>query len=253
MSEMLRRVRFQAVVVGLTKWFPEGVGIWDATEDRGSRFADTVQTLGPGTRPRAFGDHFARARRRPEPRRRDNMSGNAANVIQVSTNLSLTNANNSATVGSAVGLFVGMYIGHPKVPFGTTILAISGSTITMSVNATATVSSTGRFSPIKDTQTLGQVGGELGHVNATTEMASHTHANSLNETPHTHGVTPLLGSTVLTTAGGSEGYAGGAGSHSGISSGFSIDSASVTEKLASQTVIWPRWIPSSRRPKFAPN
>jgi hypothetical protein len=92
---------------------------------------------------------------------RDNASGTAANVLQVSTNLSVTSGSPSATVGSATGLFVGMYIGHPKVPFGTTISAIAGTAVTMSANATATTSSAGRFSPIKDAQTLGEIGGAL--------------------------------------------------------------------------------------------
>jgi hypothetical protein len=94
---------------------------------------------------------------------RDNASGSASNITQVSTTISTTLNSVTATVGSATGLFVGMFIGHPKVPFGTTIATISGTTITMSNPATAGVSGSAvRFSPIGDAQTMGQVGGSIG-------------------------------------------------------------------------------------------
>jgi hypothetical protein len=93
---------------------------------------------------------------------RDNASGSASNINQVSTTISTTSSSVTATVASATGLFVGMFIGHPKVPFGTTIATISGTTITMSNAATATVSTSGvRFSPLGDAQTPSQTGGSL--------------------------------------------------------------------------------------------
>jgi hypothetical protein len=64
-------------------------------------------------------------------------------------------------VTSATGIFVGMYVSHPKVPVGTTIDSIVGTAIHMTANATATVSSAARFSPVLDAQTLGQKGGVL--------------------------------------------------------------------------------------------
>jgi hypothetical protein len=93
---------------------------------------------------------------------RDNASGSASNVNQVSTTITTTLNSATATVGSATGLFVGMNILHPKVPFGTTISTISGTTITMSNPATANTSvSAVRFSQLGDAQTMGAVGGSL--------------------------------------------------------------------------------------------
>jgi hypothetical protein len=107
---------------------------------------------------------------------RDNARGSAANVMQVSTSISTTSGSAAATVASATGLFVGMYVSHPKVPNGTTLLSIVGTSITMSANATATVSaSAARFSPVIDAQTLGAKGGELGHVDTSAEMPNHGH------------------------------------------------------------------------------
>jgi hypothetical protein len=65
---------------------------------------------------------------------RDNASGSASNVMQVSTTMSVTTGTAAATVGSATGLFVGMFVSQPKVPFGTTISAISGTSVTLSNN-----------------------------------------------------------------------------------------------------------------------
>ena len=80
----------------------------------------------------------------------------------MSTTIGMTSGSASATVASATGLFVGMYVSHPKVPSGTKINAISGTTLTLSNNASGTVSTSAvRFSPILDAQTLGAVGGAI--------------------------------------------------------------------------------------------
>jgi hypothetical protein len=93
---------------------------------------------------------------------RDNASGSATNVTQISTTITTTSGSASATVGSATGLAPGMYVSNPKVPFGTTILTIFGTTIAMSANATGSgTAAAARFSPIKDAQTLGATGGAL--------------------------------------------------------------------------------------------
>jgi hypothetical protein len=93
---------------------------------------------------------------------RDNASGSASNITQVSTTIGLTSGSPTSTVASATGLFVGMYVSHPKVPSGTKINAISGTTLTLSNNASGTVSTSAvRFSPILDAQTLGAVGGAI--------------------------------------------------------------------------------------------
>jgi hypothetical protein len=93
---------------------------------------------------------------------RDNASGSASNIMQVSTTFGITTGTAAAVVASATGLFVGMYVSAPKIPIGTTILAISGTSVTLSANATGTVVTGAiRFSPIRDAQSLGQTGGTL--------------------------------------------------------------------------------------------
>jgi hypothetical protein len=94
---------------------------------------------------------------------RDNMGGTASNVSQIAANLSTTNTSTSATVSSATGLSLGMFLtGNPNVPSGTTITSINGTTLTLSQAATATQSTVAtRFSPFPDAQGLGVVGGLL--------------------------------------------------------------------------------------------
>jgi hypothetical protein len=104
---------------------------------------------------------------------RDNASGSASNVTQVSTTISTTSGSPTATVASAVGLFIGMFVSHPKVPSGTKITAISGTTLTLSNNASATVTTSGaRFSPLLDAQTMGATGGEMSHAVTLAETAT---------------------------------------------------------------------------------
>lgn len=109
----------------------------------------------------------------------DTMGTSAANVSQTSTNITTTNNSPSATVASASGLVIGFYIISTNVPYGTTITAINGTTITMSQNATASAGPTAaRFSPLADAQTSGAVGGQLSHTLSTPELPVHTHAPS---------------------------------------------------------------------------
>jgi microcystin-dependent protein len=118
----------------------------------------------------------------------DNISGSAANNSQVSTTITTT-ASTTATVASATGLFIGMYVQSSKITFGTKITAISGTTITLSAAATGVSTAVAaRFSPLTDAQTIGAVGGELGHVDVSTEMPAHTHvATSVVTDPgHVH-------------------------------------------------------------------
>lgn len=90
----------------------------------------------------------------------DDMGNLAANRIQTSTTITTTNGSNSATVGSASNLARGMFIVSANVPAGTTITAISGTTITMSANASAPASGTAaRFSFFSDAQIAGATGG----------------------------------------------------------------------------------------------
>jgi hypothetical protein len=46
---------------------------------------------------------------------RDNASGSASNVIQVSTTVTLVSGNSNITVASAAGLAIGMFVSHPKL------------------------------------------------------------------------------------------------------------------------------------------
>jgi microcystin-dependent protein len=107
-----------------------------------------------------------------------------------------------------------MYVSHPKVPNGTKIISISGTTISMSSGASATASSTGRFSPVLDAQTLGATGGSIGHVLITAQAPAHTHsgttgAMSANAT-HTHTISASSNILVMNNGGsGISNFAGG--------------------------------------------
>jgi hypothetical protein len=93
---------------------------------------------------------------------RDNARGSASSVMQVLSNSSLTLGSNVVAVSSSVGLYIGMFVSHPKLPIPTTITGISGTNVTVSNLATATVlGTTVRFSPLLDAQTPGAVGGAL--------------------------------------------------------------------------------------------
>lgn len=108
----------------------------------------------------------------------DNLGGSAANRIQKSTTITTTNASATATVASASGLAVGMFVTSANVPAGTTISAISGTTLTLSANATATAAGVAaRFSLLgNDAQSIGAAGGEQTHVQLEAEMAAHSHS-----------------------------------------------------------------------------
>lgn len=115
---------------------------------------------------------------------RDNAGGAPANVLQVSTTFSITSGTAAATVASATGLFVGMYASAPKIPSGTKISAISGTSVTLSANATGTVSAGAiRFSPVLDAQTLGAVGGALSNSTTlvTANLPAYTPTGTINE------------------------------------------------------------------------
>jgi microcystin-dependent protein len=104
---------------------------------------------------------------------RDNASGSASNINQVSTTLTVVNGSNNGVVGSAAGLVAGMYISHPVYPSGTKIVHISGTTLQFSNNPTNVTSGTSaRFSLLLDAQTVGAVGGEISHINTVAETPS---------------------------------------------------------------------------------
>lgn len=93
---------------------------------------------------------------------RDNASGSASNIMQVSTTITVGSGSTAATVASATGLAIGMYVNQPKIPIGTKIAAISGTSVTLSIAATGALTGAAvRFSPLLDAQTLGMTGGAL--------------------------------------------------------------------------------------------
>lgn len=139
---------------------------------------------------------------------RDNMGGAAANVLQVTTNLTTTNGSPTATVSSALNLAIGMTIsGNPNVPSGTKISNISGTTVTMNANATATQSTVStRFSNVIDAQGLGSPGGSQVGALATANLPPYTPTGTVASTPSIsdsiiHGTSPASavgGGTQLT-------------------------------------------------------
>jgi microcystin-dependent protein len=118
----------------------------------------------------------------------DDMGNSAANVVQVSTTVTTVNASTSITVASATGLIVGMYIVSTNVPTGTTITAISGTTLTISNAATAGAAGTAaRFSAFTDAQVPGSSGGVDDCTLITQQLPSHTHTGTTSTNgAHTH-------------------------------------------------------------------
>jgi len=109
----------------------------------------------------------------------DNLSGAAANRLQRSTTISTTNSSTAATVASASGLVIGMKVISANVQAGTTITAISGTSITLSANASATASGTAvRFSVFDDAQLIGAVGGVAQEVQLLDQMPQHNHGGA---------------------------------------------------------------------------
>ena len=118
----------------------------------------------------------------------DDMGNSAANALQVSTTVTTVNASTSATVASASGLFVGMYVVSTYIPTGTTVTAISGTTVTLSNAATFGASGTAaRFSTVTDAQVPGSPGGADDHTLITQQIPSHTHTGTTSTNgAHTH-------------------------------------------------------------------
>ncbi len=143
---------------------------------------------------------------------RDNASGSASNIMQVSTTISVTTGTNAATVGSATGLFVGMYVSQPKIPLGTTISAISGTSVTLSANATGTLSTAAvRFSVVVDAQSIGAI--------TTAGMSQSTTLVTANLPAYTPGGTITNGAISNVVSGGT--FAG-TGALDGVGTGATI-------------------------------
>lgn len=134
----------------------------------------------------------------------DTMGNVAANRIQLSTTINTTNNSATATVGSSSGLAIGMFVVASTVPAGTTITAISGSTLTLSTNSGVTAGTTepARFSFFRDAQIGGVSGGSATITQRREEVGVHTHTASSNSTgAHVH-----TGTTNNENANHSHGY-----------------------------------------------
>lgn len=114
----------------------------------------------------------------------DAMGGTAANRTQRTSTITTTSGSPTATVGSATGLSIGMYVESANVSDGTTITAISGTTVTLSGNASGSGTNTAaRFSMLHDAQELGQAGGADVHKLVVEQLAAHTHGPNRFLTP----------------------------------------------------------------------
>jgi microcystin-dependent protein len=136
---------------------------------------------------------------------RDNMGGSAANTMQATTTITTTISSASATLGTASGAAVGMFVISANVPSGTTITALNGTTITLSAVATASAIGTAvRISQFNDAQSLAGIGGARTKSLLATELPS---SIPFNDPGHTHTVNyPAATSTI----GGAFPYAGSA-------------------------------------------
>jgi hypothetical protein len=114
------------------------------------------------------------------------MGGTAPNKLQIATTITTTNASTSATVASAAGLTVGMYVISANVPDGATITAINGTTITLSAAASAPGTGTAvRFSILKNAEALGATGGTISGVLTEAQLPAVT-KNTNTTGSHTH-------------------------------------------------------------------
>ena len=143
----------------------------------------------------------------------DDMGGSAANVIQISTTISVTNGSNTATVTSAAGLARGM-TGIVAGSNTVTITAISGLTVTFAVNyaGPTNAAATFRASFFPDAQAAGAPGGSQTVTQTKAEMPAHDH--DYHDPGHQHGLQGLAayanGSAVAITGGGTGGNTAGA-------------------------------------------
>lgn len=150
--------------------------------------------------------------------------GNNLAVIQTLT----TGAGSAtATVGSATGLTVGMFVipNSGNVSPGTKITDINGLTIGLSLVALASLALATRFSQISDPNVTGATGGVASRIQSRREVGQHLHPNTVGETPHIHTLNQLTGATVMSVAGGATNYAAGAFGAISAASGISLNTA----------------------------
>ncbi len=141
----------------------------------------------------------------------DMAGGGAANVSQITSTLTTSNGSATATVGSATGLYIGMYVVTANVPLGVTISAISGTTLTLSTGTGVTAGTTiaARFTPIaNDAYASGSLGGAQSFTQVIAQMPAHNHSynvavvNSNGTNGGSTDVQSITGSTTGSTGGG---------------------------------------------------
>jgi len=108
---------------------------------------------------------------------KDNMGGTAANRLNVALTGSTTSANQLITgLSTTAGLSIGMKVFGAGIPAGATVLTIaSGTSITISANATATASGVALRFGVVDGATVGDAGGSQVHQLTTSQMPAHSH------------------------------------------------------------------------------
>lgn len=129
---------------------------------------------------------------------KDDMGGSSAGRLNISTTGNTTNANATISgIPSTAALAIGMKVIGAGIPAGATISTIpSGSSITISANATATATGVGLRFGVVDGATIGDAGGSQAHQLVTAQMPSHVH-NTYNQTSGgilNNGATTYVGS-----------------------------------------------------------
>jgi hypothetical protein len=112
----------------------------------------------------------------------DAMGSSAVNRLQVSTTITTSLGSATATVASATGLAIGMYVVASTIPAGVTISAISGTTVTLSsgTSVTAGTGTAARFSYFTDAQTAGAKAGSPSTIMTLDELVGHTHTGTVS-------------------------------------------------------------------------
>lgn len=116
----------------------------------------------------------------------DDMGGMAANIIQVSTTISVTNGANTGTVASATGIARQM-IGLVDEANTVTITGISGTTVTFSANYSGPTNAAASFraSFFPDAQKAAAPGGSNTYIQTAAEVGAHKHPITDKEHDHT--------------------------------------------------------------------
>lgn len=96
----------------------------------------------------------------------DDMGRGAASAAQAVTTINTTNGSPNITVAGNGGIVIGMYVVAAGIPTGTRVASISGATVVLENNATATaggLTTPARFSMFLDAQEPGATGGSNTH------------------------------------------------------------------------------------------